>query len=169
MWKTGHSLIKRKMHEIGSPLGGEVSGHLFVGENYYGFDDAPLIALKTLEIIAASGKTISELFDEIPKLVATPEIILPAPDNAKFQIIEDIQQTLSKDYEVVTLDGARALFEHGWGLVRASNTQPAITMRFEAYTRAQALEYMQRFKALLDKHPEVEQKKFIDLIESYRI
>ncbi|MBC8099659.1 MAG: phosphomannomutase/phosphoglucomutase, partial [Armatimonadetes bacterium] len=150
MWKSGHSLMKQKMNEIGSLLGGEVSGHLFVGENYFGFDDAPLVALKTLEIIANSGKTISELFEDIPKLVATPEIILSAPDDTKFAIIDEIGAALAKDYEVITVDGARALFEHGWGLVRASNTQPAITLRFEAYERAQIVEYMGRFKALLD-------------------
>jgi len=167
MWKTGHSLIKQKMAEIGSPLGGEVSGHLFVGENYYGFDDAPLVALKTLQIIANSGRTVSELFDEIPKLPATPEIILDAPDNVKFAIIDEISQELAKSYEVITLDGVRALFEHGWGLVRASNTQPAITLRFEAYERAQVLEYMKRFKALLDQHPEVNQDKLTRQIEAF--
>lgn len=159
MWKTGHSLMKLKMHEIGSPLGGEVSGHLFIGENYYGFDDAPLIALKTLEIIAADGRSISEIFEEIPALVATPEIILPTPDNIKFAIIDEIKEILQKDYEVVDIDGARANFEHGWGLVRASNTQPAVTLRFEAYTEPQIVEYMQRFKALLDQHPEIDQEK----------
>lgn len=139
MWKSGHSLMKQKMNEIGSPLGGEVSGHLFVGENYYGFDDAPLVALKTLEIIANSGKTISELFQDVPKLVATPEIILSTPDAIKFQIIDEIGEELAKSFEVITVDGARALFEHGWGLVRASNTQPAITLRFEAYERLRLL------------------------------
>jgi phosphomannomutase/phosphoglucomutase len=167
MWKTGHSLMKLKMHEIGSPLGGEVSGHLFVGEDYYGFDDAPLIALKALEIIAASGKTISELFEDIPKLAATPEIILSAPDAVKFTIIQEITDVLSKDHEVFTLDGVRAKFEGGWGLVRASNTQPAITLRFEAYTRAQVVEYMNIFKALLDKHPEVDQGKLLEQIAAF--
>ncbi|MBZ0283053.1 MAG: phosphomannomutase/phosphoglucomutase [Anaerolineae bacterium] len=167
MWKTGHSLMKLKMHEIGSPLGGEVSGHLFFGDDYFGFDDAPLIALKTLEIIANSGRTIAELFDEIPKLVATPEIILSAPDAVKFQIIQEITDILAKDHEVFTLDGVRAKFDGGWGLVRASNTQPAITLRFEAYTRPQIVEYMQTFKALLDKHPEVDQGKLIDQINAF--
>lgn len=167
MWKSGHSLMKLKMSEIGSPLGGEVSGHLFVGENYYGFDDAPLVALKTLEIIAGSDKSIAEIFDEIPKLVATPEIILSAPDNVKFAIIEEIQAELAKKYEMITVDGARAVFENGWGLVRASNTQPAITLRFEAYERPQIVEYMKRFKALLDKHPEIDQSKFEQQIAAF--
>ncbi len=159
MWKTGHSLMKQKMHEVGSPLGGEVSGHLFIGEDYYGFDDAPLVALKTLQIISESDKTIAEIFDEIPKLPATPEIILSAPDNVKFAIIDEIKDELSKDYEVVDIDGVRAIFPNGWGLVRASNTQPAITLRFEAYERPQVAEYIQKFKDLLDKHPEVDQTK----------
>lgn len=160
MWKSGHSLMKLKMNEIKSPLGGEVSGHLFIGEDYYGFDDAPLVALKALEIMSKTDKTIAEIFDEIPKLVATPEIILPTPDNMKFAIIDEFQQELSRNYEVVDVDGARAIFEHGWGLVRASNTQPAITLRFEAYERPQLVEYMRRFKALLDRHPEIDQAKF---------
>ncbi|NDJ61874.1 MAG: phosphomannomutase/phosphoglucomutase [Chloroflexi bacterium] len=168
MWTTGHSLMKLKMHEIGSPLGGEVSGHLFIGENYYGFDDAPLVALKTLEIIARSGRTISQLFDEIPKLIATPEIILSAPDNVKFEIIKEINEVLSRDYEVITIDGARAQFEHGWGLVRASNTQPAITLRFEAEENGQVVEYMEKFKGLLDQHPEIDQTKLVNQIEAYK-
>jgi phosphomannomutase/phosphoglucomutase len=167
MWKTGHSLMKLKMSEIGSPLGGEVSGHLFYGDDYFGFDDAPLIALKTLEIVAASGKTISELFADIPQLPATPEIILSAPDNVKFKIIQEMTDELAKKYEVFTLDGVRATFEHGWGLVRASNTQPAITLRFEAYTKEQLVEYMNIFKALLDKHPEVDQGKFVEQIQAF--
>jgi len=160
MWKAGHSLMKAKMNEIGALLGGEVSGHLFIGENYYGFDDAPLVALKALEIISQTDKTISEIFEEIPKLVATPEIILSAPDNIKFSIIDEIGETLKGRYEVITVDGARAVFPHGWGLVRASNTQPAVTLRFEAYTKEQVVEYMQLFKTELNKHPEIDQAKF---------
>jgi phosphomannomutase/phosphoglucomutase len=167
MWKTGHSLMKRKMYEIGSPLGGEVSGHLFIGENYFGFDDAPLVALKTLAIISKSSKSVAELFDEIPKLAATPEIILAAPDNLKFKIIDEITGALSKDYKVITLDGVRAEFDNGWGLVRASNTQPAITLRFEAYTNAQLVEYMNLFKSLLDKYPEVDQAKLEEQIKAF--
>jgi phosphomannomutase/phosphoglucomutase len=167
MWKSGHSLMKQKMNEIGSPLGGEVSGHLFYGDNYFGFDDAPLVALKTLEIISNTDKTIAQLFDEIPKLVATPEIILSAPDNVKFQIIDEISEELDRDYEVITVDGARAVFENGWGLVRASNTQPAITLRFEAYEKAQIVEYMKRFKKLLDEHPEIDQAKFESQIKAF--
>ncbi len=168
MWKTGHSLMKLKMHEIGSPLGGEISGHLFTGENYYGFDDAPLIVLRALEIFSATDKSVADIFAEIPTLPATPEIILSTPDNVKFAIIDEIRDALSQHYEVFALDGARASFEHGWGLVRASNTQPAITMRFEAYTVDALVEYMERFKALMDKHPEIDQTKFIEVLERFR-
>ncbi|TVR18994.1 MAG: phosphomannomutase/phosphoglucomutase [Anaerolineaceae bacterium] len=160
MWKSGHSLMKRKMNEIGSPLGGEVSGHLFIGENYHGFDDAPLVALKALEIFAATDKPVSAIFEEIPKLVATPEIILSAPDDLKFAIIDEISESLSAKYEVITVDGARAIFEDGWGLIRASNTQPAITLRFEAHDNENLVANMRRFKALMDKYPAIDQTRF---------
>ncbi len=167
MWKSGHSLMKQKMNEIGSLLGGEVSGHLFIGEDYFGFDDAPLVALKTLEIISQSDQTIAEIFDEIPKLVATPEIVLSAPDDLKFKMIDEMTASLQNDYEVVTVDGARVIFSQGWGLVRASNTQPAVTLRFEAYTREQISEYMQVFKALLNNYPQIDQSKFDAQVEAF--
>jgi phosphomannomutase/phosphoglucomutase len=103
----------------------------------------------------------------MPKLVATPEIILSAPDAVKFQIIDEITQALQAQYEVTTLDGARAQFEHGWGLIRASNTQPAVTLRFEAYSAPQLVEYMNKFKALLDQHPEVDQSRLIEQINRF--
>ena len=168
MWKTGHSLMKQKMHEIGSPLGGEVSGHLFTGEDYFGFDDAPLIALKALQIFSASERPVSALFDDIPQLPATPEIVLPAPDEQKFRIIREIRDALARDYEVVDIDGVRAKFEHGWGLVRASNTQPAITLRFEAQERIQVAEYIGRYKALLDRYPSVDQRKLLLQLQAFR-
>ncbi len=167
MWKSGHSLMKQKMHELKSPLGGEVSGHLFWGDNYFGFDDAPLVALKTLEIISKSGKTISELFEDVPKLVATPEIIMDAADNRKFVIISELSAALDSTYEVNTLDGARAQFANGWGLVRASNTQPAITMRFEAYTKEQLVEYMNIFHAALSQYPDIDLTKLNTQITNF--
>ncbi len=126
-----------------------------------------LVALKTLEIIANSDKTISQIFDEIPKLVATPEIILSAPDATKFQIIQEISDTLAKQYDVITLDGVRASFSGGWGMVRASNTQPAITLRFEAYTKEQIVEYMKIFTALLDQYPDVDQTKLLEQVKMF--
>jgi len=167
MWQSGHSLMKRKMAEVGSLLGGEVSGHLFIGEDYYGFDDAPLVALKVLEIFSKTDKSVSEVLSEMPSLVATPEIIMSAPDDVKFKIIDAVRDRLQDQYEVVTVDGARAVFENGWGLVRASNTQPAITMRFEAHTREQLVEYMRRFEALLDDYPQVDREKLERQIEAF--
>jgi phosphomannomutase/phosphoglucomutase len=167
MWKSGHSLMKQKMNEIGSLLGGEVSGHLFIGEDYYGFDDAPLVALKTLEIISNTDATVGEIFDEIPKLVATPEIVLSAPDNLKFKMIDEMTASLQGEYEVVTVDGARVIFDSGWGLVRASNTQPAVTLRFEAYTREQIAQYMRVFKAQLVNYPQIDQERFDELLVQF--
>jgi phosphomannomutase / phosphoglucomutase len=169
MWKSGHSLMKAKMHELGAPIGGEVSGHMFIGEDYYGFDDAPLVALKVLELMSKTGKSLSALLGELPILPATPEIIMSAPDDIKFKLIDTVRDRLQDRYEVVTVDGARAIFEDGWGLVRASNTQPAITMRFEARTRSQLVEYMKRFDALLDDYPQVDRtglRKQIDAFSS---
>ena len=169
MWKSGHSLMKQKMNEIGSLLGGEVSGHLFIGEDYYGFDDAPLVALKTLEIISNNDSTIAEIFEEIPKLVATPEIVLSAPDDLKFKMIDEMTASLQSDYEVVTVDGARVNFADGWGLVRASNTQPAVTLRFEAYTRPQIAQYMKVFKAQLVKYPQIKRERFEELLDQFSV
>lgn len=167
MWKSGHSLMKAKMAEIGAPIGGEVSGHLFIGEDYYGFDDAPLVALKVLELLSKADQTVSAMLDDLPQLVATPEIIMRAPDDVKFRIIDAVRDRLQDRYEVVTVDGARAIFENGWGLVRASNTQPAITMRFEAHTRPQLVEYMKRFDALLDDYPQVDRSNLQRQIEAF--
>lgn len=167
MWKAGHSLMKQKMAEIGAPIGGEVSGHLFIGEDYYGFDDAPLVALKVLELYSKTSKSLSQLLDEMPKLLATSEIIMSAPDDVKFKIIDAVRDRLQDKYEVITVDGARAIFEHGWGLVRASNTQPAITMRFEAHTREQLVTYMRRFDDLLDDYPQVERDPLLKQIDAF--
>ncbi|NDJ78590.1 MAG: phosphomannomutase/phosphoglucomutase [Chloroflexi bacterium] len=167
MWMAGHSLMKAKMHEIGAPIGGEVSGHLFIGEDYYGFDDAPLVALKTLELFSKTDKSLSEALAELPSMPATPEIIMSAPDDVKFKIIDAVRDKLQDDYEVVTVDGARAIFEVGWGLVRASNTQPAITMRFEGRTRALVADYMRRFNDLLDDYPQVERDELLKQIKAF--
>src|SRR5690606_9204097 len=146
---------------------GEGSGHLFIGEDYYGFDDAPLVALKVLELLSNTDQAISTLLDELPHLVATPEIIMSAPDDVKFRIIDAVRDRLQDRYEVVTVDGARALFENGWGLVRAINTQPAITMRFEAHTPLQLVEYMKRFDSLLDDYPQVDRTNHRRQIEAF--
>jgi len=167
MWMAGHSLMKAKMNEIGSPLGGEVSGHIFIGEDYYGFDDAPLVSLKVLEILSKSDQSFSELLAGMPRLVATPEIILATPDADKWNVISALAAKLKEKYEVVDVDGARALFEQGWGLIRASNTQPAITLRFEAYTKPEVVRYMNLFNDMLKAYPQVDRSKLEELIASY--
>ncbi|MEL7236800.1 MAG: hypothetical protein AAGK74_20015, partial [Chloroflexota bacterium] len=114
-----------------------------------------------------SGMTVSEIFASFPSFVATPEIILSTPDDLKFKIIDEISEELSTNNEVVSVDGARVLFENGWGLVRASNTQPAITLRFEGASNADVVEYMGKFKPFLDAHDEIDQTKFDQIYANY--
>jgi phosphomannomutase/phosphoglucomutase len=138
MWKTGHSHLKRKMREDGILLGGEVSGHMFFGENYYGVDDGILASAKIIEIAACSSEPISKLFDSVPHLRATPELKAMCPDAEKFRVIDELSRDLKQRYETIDIDGARVLFPGGgWGLVRASNTNPYLTLRFEAHTDAE--------------------------------
>jgi phosphomannomutase/phosphoglucomutase len=132
IWKTGHSLIKAKMKELGAPLAGEMSGHMFFGDDYYGFDDALFAAARLLAYIARHGGPLSALLADLPKTFATPELRIDCADDRKFAIVEDAAHYFARRYEVLTLDGARVSFPSGWGLIRASNTQPALVMRFEA-------------------------------------
>ncbi len=134
MWKTGHSLIEEKMHETHSPLAGEMSGHMFFAEGYYGYDDALYAGARILRIIADSGKSLKELLADVPRFVSTPEIRVECPDDVKFGIVENATKHFSVGHEVITVDGIRVQFADGWGLIRASNTQPVIVMRFEART-----------------------------------
>ncbi|MBI2014645.1 MAG: phosphomannomutase/phosphoglucomutase [Candidatus Rokubacteria bacterium] len=138
MWKTGHSHLKRKMREDGILLGGEVSGHMFFAEGYYGVDDGILASCKIVEIAARAEGPLSRLFDSVPHLCATPELKAPCPDAEKFRVIEELTRELRGRYETIDIDGARVLFPGGgWGLVRASNTNPYLTLRFEAKTEAE--------------------------------
>lgn len=135
MWKTGHSLLKQKMHETKAPFGGEMSGHIFIADRYYGFDDAFYVAARFAQLISRSDKPLHTYLDALPKFVATPEIRLETEsDEIKFHIAEKAVEFFSKNYECITVDGVRVKFEDGWGLVRASNTQPIIVVRFEART-----------------------------------
>ncbi len=135
MWKTGHSHLKRKMREDRILLGGEVSGHMFFAENYYGVDDGILASCKIIEIVARGAEPASRLFASVPHLRATPELKAPCPDGEKFRVIEELTRELKRRYETIDIDGARVLFPGGgWGLVRASNTNPYLTLRFEART-----------------------------------
>lgn len=132
MWKTGHSLIKKKMKETNAELAGEMSGHMFFADRYLGFDDALYATLRLLEIIADTGKTMSELLSDIPVTYNTPEIRVECPDDVKFNVVEKVTDYFRDNYNVIDIDGVRVLFDDGWGLVRASNTQPALVLRFEA-------------------------------------
>ena len=141
MWRTGHSLIKAKMKEAHAELAGEMSGHMFFADRYYGFDDALYAACRLIEIVARSGKPLSAQLADVPKTVSTPEIRVDCPDETKFAVVERVTAKFRKTHQVVDVDGARILFPHGWGLVRASNTQPVLVLRFEATTPELLAEY----------------------------
>lgn len=140
MWKTGHSLIKEKMKAEDAVLAGEMSGHMFFADRYFGFDDAIYASCRLLEILATTGKTIQELLEGVPETVNTPEIRIDCPDEKKFNVIEKATAILREKYQVIDIDGARVVFDDGWGLVRASNTQPALVMRFEALSDSRLTE-----------------------------
>jgi phosphomannomutase/phosphoglucomutase len=134
MWKTGHSLIKAKMKEEKAVLAGEVSGHVFFAHRYYGFDDAIYASCRLIEILSKTDGALSSLLEDVPKTFTTPEIRVDCPDEKKFEVIEKIRDIFRKNYEVIDIDGARVLMPGGWGLARASNTQPVLVLRFEANT-----------------------------------
>lgn len=132
MWKTGHSLIKAKMKEEHALLAGEMSGHMFFAERYFGYDDAIYAGARLLEILSRTEKGLKGLLADLPGMVNTPEIRMDCPDDRKFRIVADLVGEFKKDYKVIDVDGARVLFDGGWGLIRASNTQPVLVLRFEA-------------------------------------
>jgi len=134
MWRTGHSLIKEKMKEEKAVLGGEMSGHIFFADRYFGYDDAIYASCRLIELLSKTNKKLSQLLSDVPKTSITPEIRVDCPDEIKFQVVEKVKEALRKDYPIIDVDGVRVKFEHGWGLVRASNTQPALVLRFEALT-----------------------------------
>lgn len=141
MYKTGHSLIKAKMKEAHAELAGEMSGHMFFADRYYGYDDAIYAACRLLEIVANSGKPLSHQLKGIPKLVSTPELRVDCPDDVKFKVIAKVSDIIRRKHQVVDVDGVRVPFKEGWGLVRASNTQPVLVMRFEASSPELLQEY----------------------------
>ena len=132
MWKTGHSLIKAKMKELGSPLAGEMSGHMFFGGDYYGFDDALFAAARLLDYLAKTNEPISVMLSNLPQRCSTPELRVDCDDDRKFDIVARAVEHFSSRYETLNIDGVRISFADGWGLIRASNTQPVLVMRFEA-------------------------------------
>jgi phosphomannomutase/phosphoglucomutase len=134
MWKTGHSLIKKKMKQENAALAGEMSGHMFFADRYFGFDDALYATCRLLEIMSATNKNVSELMADLPKTYTTPEIRVQCDDDIKFDVVKKITALFKKQYEVIDIDGMRVIYDDGWGLVRASNTQPALVLRFESLT-----------------------------------
>ncbi|HMA84149.1 MAG TPA: phosphomannomutase/phosphoglucomutase, partial [Desulfosalsimonadaceae bacterium] len=135
MWKTGHSLIKEKMKAENAELAGEMSGHMFFADRYFGYDDAIYASCRLIEILSRTGRTVSDLLADVPPTYSTPEIRVECPDHIKFKVVEKLTEAFRKDYNVIDIDGVRIVFDDGWGLVRASNTQPALVLRFEALSR----------------------------------
>ena len=158
MWKTGHSLVKQKMLELDCKFGGEMSGHIFFADDYFGYDDGIYVAARLLQTLSSSSKTLSELTDELPKYFSTPEMRLEAKsDEDKFRISEIAVKYFTDNYNCSTVDGVRINFDEGWGLVRASNTQPVIVCRFEATS----VEKMDEYKNLvISKLNEIGELKF---------
>jgi phosphomannomutase/phosphoglucomutase len=150
MWKTGHSLIKAKMMETHAELAGEMSGHIFFADRWYGFDDALYSACRLMEIVADSGQPLSHQLAGLPSTVVTPEIRFDCPDELKFAVVNEAIAVLRARHRTVDVDGVRVLFPHGWGLVRASNTQPVLVMRFEATTPELLQQYRREVEAVVE-------------------
>lgn len=151
IWKTGHSLIKQKMKSSGAMLAGEMSGHMFFGENWHGFDDALFATLRLLEIVSRSGRPLSEYLADVPDMRATPEIRIDCPDDIKFAVVEKVTEILRPLGPIVDIDGARVQLGEGWGLVRASNTQPALVMRVEAADEKLLADYRATVEEAIDR------------------
>jgi phosphomannomutase/phosphoglucomutase len=151
MYKTGHSLIKAKMKQAQAELAGEMSGHMFFADRYYGFDDALYAACRLLEIVARSGKPLSAQLEGIPKTVSTPELRVDCPDDKKFLVVEKVAELVRRRHQVVDVDGVRVPFAEGWGLVRASNTQPVLVMRFEAASDKLLKEYQSEIEEIVEQ------------------
>jgi len=147
MWKVGHSPIKAKLRETGAALGGEMSGHLFFADRYFGYDDAIYAACRLIEILSRSGRRVDELLADLPPSYATPEIRVECPDAKKFAVVERVRERFRRTHDIIDVDGVRIKFPLGWGLIRASNTQPALVLRLEAQTAAALEEY----RAILDQ------------------
>ncbi len=152
MWKTGHSLIKAKMKQENAAIAGEMSGHMFFADDYYGYDDAIFASVRLLKILSETEKKLSELVAQIPFYFSTPEIRVECPDEMKFEITQKIRDYFKQKYETIDIDGVRVIFTDGWGLVRASNTQPVLVLRFEAKTPERLAEIQEIFYEQLKKY-----------------
>src|SRR6266581_5754100 len=151
MWKAGHSLLKAKLRETGALLGGEMSGHMFFADRYFGYDDAIYASCRVLEILGKSGKELTDLLADLPPSCTTPEIRVDCPDELKFHIAEKVRDRFRGQYEIVDVDGVRVKFPEGWGLVRASNTQPVLVLRFEATTPEKLAEYRALMEGVVEE------------------
>ncbi len=151
MWKTGHSLIKKKIKEEHALLAGEMSGHIFFADRFFGFDDAIYASCRVLEILSRTPKKMSELLADLPRMFSTPEIRVYASEQVKFKIVDTVRDDLVKKYPIVDIDGVRATFPHGWALVRASNTQAVLVMRYEADTEAHLDEIQREVKKVVER------------------
>lgn len=151
MWKTGHSLIKSKMKETGALLAGEMSGHLFFADRYFGYDDAIYAGCRLTEILVKENRPLSSFFTGLPKTYVTPEIRVDCPDDRKFKIVDKCREYFSMKHKMVDIDGIRILFDEGWGLIRASNTQPALVLRFEANSPQRLSEIKAYLSEVLEK------------------
>ena len=154
-YRTGHSLIKAKMREINAVFTGEMSGHMFFADEYYGFDDALYAAGRLLRILSHSERPLSALLADVPRYPITPEVRVACPDARKFDIVASLVAEFKRDHEVIDIDGARVLFDDGWGLVRASNTQPALVLRAEATTPEGLGRIKRALSAALARSPDV--------------
>jgi len=151
MGRTGHSLIKQKIKEEKAPLAGEMSGHIFFADRWFGFDDAIYASARLLELLSRSEKKLAALLADLPKTYSTPEIRIYASDEVKFKIVDEVRRELAARYPVIDIDGVRAIFPKGWGLVRASNTQAVIVLRFEADTEADLAAIQKEVRGVLQK------------------
>jgi phosphomannomutase/phosphoglucomutase len=151
MWKVGHSLIKAKMKETHAAMAGEMSGHLFFADRYFGYDDGIYAGARLIEILSNIDGPVSSLLAGVAKMYNTPEIRVDCPDDKKFEIVRVLTEEFKKNHEVIDIDGARIVFPHGWGLVRASNTQPVIVMRFEADSQDKLNEIQARVSSAAER------------------
>jgi len=152
MWRTGHSPIKAKMKEAGALLAGEMSGHMFFADRFFGFDDAVYAGARIMQVVASQTSSISSMLADVPYSVTTPEIRVDCPDERKFDLVEEAKTHFSNlGYEIIHVDGMRLKFDDGWALLRASNTQPALVLRFEAPNKSRMAEMRELVEGWLTK------------------
>lgn len=156
MWKSGHSLTKAKMRELDAPLAGELSGHIFFGDGFYGHDDGIYGGARFAALVAGRDEPLSVWADTLPRYENSPEIRVACADEAKFRVVAEAAAEFARSRPVLDLDGARVTFVDGWGLVRASNTQPVLVLRFEGRTRESLRRIEAEFRRVLSAHPEVQ-------------